>query len=77
MTAVYNTTPLVNLASIGQFDLLRRLHTRLYVPDAVFREVTEEGAGRPGDAECREAEWLMPADGIGLGPASIAAGCTR
>ncbi len=58
MIAVCNTTPLVNLAAIGQFDLLRRRHEIVYVPGAVYREGTEAGAGRPGDTETRVAEWI-------------------
>lgn len=51
MIVVSNSTPLISLAAIGKFDLLRTLHGRIYVPDAVFDEVVAQGSGRWGAAE--------------------------
>lgn len=36
MIVVANTSPLTNLAAIGQFDLLRQLHGRLHIAVAVL-----------------------------------------
>ncbi len=37
MIVVGNTSPLTNLAGIGQFDLLRRLYGRLHIAEGVWR----------------------------------------
>ena len=36
---VSNTSPLTNLAAIGQFDLLRELYGQLLVAEAVWAEL--------------------------------------
>jgi hypothetical protein len=33
MMIVSNTSPLTNLAAVGQFDLLRRLYGELHIPE--------------------------------------------
>ncbi len=43
MIIVSNTSPLTNLASIGQLDLLRRLYSRINIPDGVWDELNEAG----------------------------------
>jgi predicted nucleic acid-binding protein len=45
---VTNSGPLIALASVGQLSILSALYTTVLVPEAVWREVTEAGAGRPG-----------------------------
>ncbi|MDZ4170299.1 MAG: DUF3368 domain-containing protein [Coriobacteriia bacterium] len=54
---VSNSGPLIALACIGQLDLLGRIYGESLVPGAVFREVVEIGAGRPGASELRAAGW--------------------
>lgn len=39
MIVVSNTSPITNLAVIGQLDILRRLYGVLYIPEAVFHEL--------------------------------------
>ena len=46
MTVVVNSTPLIYLAAIGKFDLLRIVYGRIIFPPAVFHEVVTQGAGR-------------------------------
>lgn len=58
MTVVSNASPLINLARIGQLDLLRQLYGELWIPDAVRYEVVEEGYGRAGAEEVRAADWI-------------------
>ncbi len=43
MIVVSNSTPLIGLASIGRFDLLRSLFQKLYVPQAVYHETVVTG----------------------------------
>ena len=42
MIIVSNTTPLIGLASIRQFDLLKKLFGEIYIPQAVFDEIFTE-----------------------------------
>ena len=58
MIVVANSTPLIYLAAIQRFDLLRRLFGRIVIPQAVYQEVVTEGSGRPGAAETAGADWV-------------------
>lgn len=55
---VCDSGPLIALASLGQLDLLRRLYDRVVVAPAVFREVVQQGKGRPGASDIENAKWL-------------------
>lgn len=48
MIVVCDTSPLTNLAAIGQFDLLRRLYTEIHIADGVWDELNVEGKRWPG-----------------------------
>ena len=58
MTVVSNASPLINLARIGQLDLLPKVYGEVRIPEAVRREVVEEGAGQPGAQEVDAADWI-------------------
>lgn len=58
MIIVCNASPLINLARIGQLDLLRQLYAELSIPRAVWDEVVEQGAGQPGAEQVRMASWI-------------------
>ena len=58
MIAVSNTSPLTNLAAIGQFDLLRRLFGQIHIPDAVWSELNAFGKRWPGSLEVENATWI-------------------
>lgn len=55
---ISNTSPLTNLAAIGQFDLLRRLYGRLLIAEAVWDELNAGGRAWPGRAEVAAADWI-------------------
>ena len=60
-SAVSNSSPLIHLAAIGSFALLRDFFEEIRLPPAVWREVVEEGRGRPGAEEVEQAAergWL-------------------
>jgi predicted nucleic acid-binding protein len=66
--AISNASPLIQLAKIGQLSLLARLHPRVLIPEAVYREVVLAGRGRPGAEAVANAQadgWLvtMPVPG--------------
>ena len=54
---VTDSGPLIALASVGQLDVLSVLYTSVLVPEAVWREVTEAGVGRPGARELVTTSW--------------------
>lgn len=59
MIVVSNTTPLIGLASIGQFGLLEQLFGVIYIPEAVFDEVVVAGRDFGGaKREVSTAVWI-------------------
>lgn len=59
--AVADASTLISLAAIGRLELLHVFHGKIMVPLAVWREVMEDGQGRPGTAELEEARragWI-------------------
>jgi uncharacterized protein len=58
MNVVSNASPLINLARVGQLDLLPRFFGHLIIPEAVWDEVVIEGQGQPGADEVRRAQWI-------------------
>lgn len=42
MIIISDSSPLISLAIIGRLDLLEKLYKEIYVPFAVYKEVTEE-----------------------------------
>jgi predicted nucleic acid-binding protein len=59
MKIVSNASPLINLARIGQLDLLQQLYGQLTIPEAVWHEVVVEGAGQPGAKAVEAASWIQ------------------
>lgn len=59
MIVVSNTTPLIGLAVIERFDLLRRLFGEICIPQAVLREATaaRHGSGS-AKREVSSASWI-------------------
>ncbi len=57
MIVVSNTSPLTNLAAIGQFDLLRKLYSEINIPYGVWEELNAMGRQWPGSREVAEADW--------------------
>jgi hypothetical protein len=44
---ISNSSPLVYLAALGDFELLRKLFVEIAIPPAVFDEVVVRGSGFP------------------------------
>jgi predicted nucleic acid-binding protein len=59
MKIVSDSTVLIGLAKIKKTDLLRDIFHKIYIPEAVFREVAEEGNRRAGAKSVREATWIV------------------
>ena len=59
MKAVANSSVLIALSNIGRLELIpQRFPEGISIPQAVWREVIEAGASRPGVAELKSAAWL-------------------
>lgn len=58
MIVVSNTSPLTNLAAIGQFDLLHKLYDKIYIAQAVWEELNARGQRWPGCDEVAAADWI-------------------
>ncbi len=58
MIIVSDTSPLINLAAVGQLDLLRQLYGHVIIPQAIYDEIVIAGAGQPGAAEVKAAGWI-------------------
>ena len=58
MIVVSNTSPLTNLAAIGQLNLLQALFGEIHVPMGVVNELTSGGRNWPGAIEVETAEWV-------------------
>jgi uncharacterized protein len=58
MIIVSDTSPLINLAAVGQLDLLRQLYQHVIIPQAIYDEIVIAGFGQPGAAEVKAAGWI-------------------
>lgn len=59
MKVVSNTTPLIGLASIQQFELLKKLFGEIYIPKAVYNEAVVKGYKKSGlKKEISGARWI-------------------
>jgi predicted nucleic acid-binding protein len=55
---VCDSTILIGLAKIGRLDLLKEIFSKITVPEEVFREVVEKGAGKPGSESIKDSPWI-------------------
>lgn len=61
LKVVTNTSPLIYLAILNRFQLLRELFDEVSLPEAVYHEVAVHESGQPGVTETRaaiEEGWL-------------------
>ncbi|TRZ52820.1 DUF3368 domain-containing protein [bacterium] len=58
MIVAANAGPLIALAEIGRFDLLKSLYGQIHIPPAVRDEVVVSQEGRPGAKEVSHAGWI-------------------
>jgi uncharacterized protein len=56
---VSDTSPITNLAAIGQLDLLQGLYTRIIIPVAVYDEMVNVGKPVPGGVEVQTLSWIQ------------------
>ncbi len=60
MIVVSDSGPLISLAKIGKFHILKYIFKKIIIPDGVYTEVVEEGKDRPGEKEIERAlgKWI-------------------
>ena len=58
MIVVCNTSPITNLAAIGQFSLLHLLYSQIYIAQAVWDELHASQQEWPGAREVETANWI-------------------
>ena len=58
MKVVSNTSPLTNLAAIGQFDCLQLLYDHIHIAHGVWNELNAKGQNWPGRNEVATATWI-------------------
>jgi uncharacterized protein len=56
---VSDTSPITNLAAIGQLDLLKQLYERITIPLAVYNEMVAAGKAVPGTDEVQTLSWIQ------------------
>lgn len=57
MIVVSNSTILIGLTRINKLDLLKKLFSKVYIPDAVFNELTQ--VEKAGASEIKKASYLI------------------
>ena len=55
---VSNATPLINLARVQRFELLKHLYGHIIIPPVVYEEVVISGQDRDGSRDVRTAAWI-------------------
>ena len=59
MTIVSNTSPITNLATVGQLNLLQHLYSEIIIPQAVYIELTGLDYQVPGTREVQTFSWIQ------------------
>jgi predicted nucleic acid-binding protein len=58
MIIVSNTSPISNLANVGQLSLMSQLYGRILIPCAVYEELLDPRAGETVITAVRSASWI-------------------
>jgi predicted nucleic acid-binding protein len=59
MIIVSNTSPISNLAAIGQLTLLQQLYGNLFIPPKVYQEILACGSTDPGTLALQTVDWIQ------------------
>ncbi len=59
MIIVSDTSPLNNLAAVDQLYLLYQLYGTVFIPEAVYRELTEPSSPVSGATEVQTFDWIQ------------------
>jgi uncharacterized protein len=75
MIVVSDTSPISNLAAIGQLDLLRQLYGAVTIPTEVYRELLKAGETDPGAIAVQTLDWIQIYSVSNLGLLQTLQGC--
>ena len=56
---IADSSCLIGLSKIGRLEVLRDLFGEVFIPQAVYHEVVEKGAGKAGSDSVRVAKWIV------------------
>ena len=59
MIVISDTTPLISLLKIGRLDLLERLFEQVYIPSAVFNELTADERFRLEAEQIKNKQYII------------------
>jgi len=59
---VSNTSPIMNLAAIGQLGILERLYGKVLIPEAVLQELSAVGSKQVDTSEIQGLLWIEKQD---------------
>lgn len=58
MIVVSDTSPISNLATVGQLDLLKQIYGEVIIPETVYQEIINAGATEPATLAVQSLEWI-------------------
>lgn len=58
MTIASNTSPISNLAKVGQLNLMQQIYGKILIPTAVYEELMDVRAGETVITAVQSATWL-------------------
>lgn len=58
MIVISDTSPINNLAAIDQLHLLQQLYGTVFIPEAVYQELTEPSFPVAGSTEVQTFDWI-------------------
>jgi predicted nucleic acid-binding protein len=56
---VSNTSPITNLAAVGQLDLLQQLYSQIIISQVVYDEMAGLDYAIPGTREVQALSWIQ------------------
>ncbi len=59
MIVVSDTSPINNLAAINQLQILYQLYGTIFIPEAVYRELTNSSFPVAGSTEVQTLDWIQ------------------
>jgi len=59
MIIVSNTSPISNLAAVGQLNLLQQLYGSVIIPLAVYQELLDSGPTDPATLAVQNLDWIL------------------
>ena len=58
LLVISDSSPIMNLAIIGQLPLIQELFGEIVIPEEVWDELVIEGKGKPGTNEIQKSRWI-------------------